>query len=750
MKRLIIVATVLVFPFLCGFAQDGKKQETPKGESPKQQEEKKEEKQTEEVKLPGVTVTSLGTQSKEILDTPYSVSKSSFEDFDSQPRGSFADALNEMVGVMGQKTSWGMTSPFIRGLTGYRTLLLVDGIRLNNSVFRSGPNEYWTTVDMYSLSSFELLRGPASVLYGSDAMGGVVSAQTFDPFDENVKKAFPKGRLIYRYGSAEQSNTAHLRIIKAYKNVGISVGATGADYGDLIGGKHIGLQPYTGYKSGFADFRLDIFLSNKVRLTAATNYGEVTDVPRTHQTIFAKSWYRTTIGSDILHEYNNYRTLSYIQLKALNIGGFIDGAQFSTSYQYLHSYIVKQKNGSSVRDYSGFDVGTFGFTASAFTRKTSCGVFRIGLESYNDIVNSYRHTIDTSTSVRTDYARGEVADDSTYNLLGFFLQDEFALSRRLELCAGARYTYASIDARVVDPDPTDAFPYEPFKNSYDALAGSIRAIFRIKDEKGEDKIVNKRLILGISQGFRAPNLDDTTTFKTVQTKSHDIPAPDVKPEYCTNFEVGYRTFTKNENGEGGFELFYFYNSLTDFIERIPTTYAGSATDPDGRQYYAKRNFSSGYIHGVEWSVESATRVKSMENTLAFARPIFSWTEGYGDALVGGEKKTRPLSKIQPMTFRLRAGIKTANPARRDSVFIECVFVKKQTHLSPSDEADTGRIPPGGTPGYYLINIGFEASLTKNLGCSLFIENLTDRDWRIHGSGTNGPGTNIVFTLESRF
>jgi len=105
---------------------------------------------------------------------------------DRQAARSFPDALKEAPGVHVQKTGPGQASPFIRGFTGYRTLALIDGVRLNNSAFRSGPNQYWSTIDMFLVDRIEVVRGPGSVLYGSDAMGGIAavysrSRTTFEP-----------------------------------------------------------------------------------------------------------------------------------------------------------------------------------------------------------------------------------------------------------------------------------------------------------------------------------------------------------------------------------------------------------------------------------------------------------------------------------------------------------------------------------------------------------------------------------------
>jgi hemoglobin/transferrin/lactoferrin receptor protein len=107
---------------------------------------------------------------------PYSVSVVTAQDLERKMPRTTPEALRELPSIMLQKTSHGQGSPYLRGFTGYRTLMLVDGIRLNNSTFRDGPNQYWGTIDAQSLDHLEVVRGPSSVMYGSDAIGGTVNA----------------------------------------------------------------------------------------------------------------------------------------------------------------------------------------------------------------------------------------------------------------------------------------------------------------------------------------------------------------------------------------------------------------------------------------------------------------------------------------------------------------------------------------------------------------------------------------------
>lgn len=154
------------------------------------------------------------------------------------------EALKEVPGVMVQQTGHGQGSPYIRGFTGYRTLLLIDGIRLNNSVFRDGPNQYWNTIDTLTIERLEVVKGPGSVLYGSDAIGGTVNARTRTRLPEDPSTGAPgltwERRGYWRYASAEQSHVVRAEVTK--KNVGDG----------LVHGAELGLA--WGFYDGFTAF----------------------------------------------------------------------------------------------------------------------------------------------------------------------------------------------------------------------------------------------------------------------------------------------------------------------------------------------------------------------------------------------------------------------------------------------------------------------------------------------------------------
>ena len=177
--------------------------------------------------LEPITVTA--TRFNELVnDVPHDVHLiDELDILEDMPR-SLPETFRSNPGVLVQKTANGKGSPFIRGFTGFRNLLLIDGIRLNNAAFREGPNQYWATVDPLSASRVELIKGQGSVLYGSDAIGGTVNVITknADPLTYRKDELFSEGRILYRGSSAEQSHTGRAEGI-----VGIGQSTDGGQFG---------------------------------------------------------------------------------------------------------------------------------------------------------------------------------------------------------------------------------------------------------------------------------------------------------------------------------------------------------------------------------------------------------------------------------------------------------------------------------------------------------------------------------------
>jgi hemoglobin/transferrin/lactoferrin receptor protein len=290
------------------------------------------------------------------------------------------ESFAETPGVLVQKTANGHGSPFIRGFTGFRNLLLVDGIRLNNSVFREGPNQYWNTIDAFSLDRIELIKGQGSVLWGSDAIGGTVNAlsKSANVLDYADGELFANGRTHYRWSSAESSHTGRVEAnVGEGGRYGLHLGYTQRQFGDLRSAD-IGRQPYTGYDEWALDAKFDYFFSPDTKLTIAYQQLQQDDIWRTHKTIHGVSWNGTTTGSELRRVLDQERRLAYAQLETENMDGPINRAKFSLSW---HNQAEERDRLRSTRDVQGFDVDTLG-TWAQFGSDTSIGDLTYGASFY--------------------------------------------------------------------------------------------------------------------------------------------------------------------------------------------------------------------------------------------------------------------------------------------------------------------------------------------------------------------------------
>jgi hemoglobin/transferrin/lactoferrin receptor protein len=649
------------------------------------------------------------------LDVPYSVDVVGQQQIQDKQYRSAPEALQEVPGVLVQRTASGQGSPFIRGFTGFRTLLLIDGIRLNNSTFRDGPNQYFNTIDPYSVDRFEVVKGPSSVLYGSDAIGGTVNAITKTP--HGYGEGFRHEVALYQRGSsAERSYTVHPEAIVTFgQQFGAYVAGSYKEYGDIEGGRDIGRQHNTGYDEWSADFKLEYLLAPNQRLIFAHQELQQNNAARAHSTIQGISFEGSTIGTDLLRDLDQYRDLTYVQYRADRLDGFVNSVHASLSWQSQFEREDRIR-GSGATTMQEFDVGTLGVSLQ-LTSRTPIGELTYGIEYYRDNVSS------RSSS---NPIQGVVADDANYDLLGIYLQDRIPLTDRFDLTLGGRFTYARAESDgAQDPVTGQQVSVE---DDWTSVVGSIRANYFIVPDRWA-------VYGGVSQGFRAPNLSDLTRFDIARSNELQIPALNLDPEEYVSYEIGVKAGYENLS----FQLAYFYTQINNMIVGRPT---GAVIDGDF--VVSRANAGDGYVHGVELGLSWRFHPDFTFFTSA------SWQDGEVDQFPTSApvKERQPLSRLIPTTGIF--GVRWDDPSRR--FFVEGVLhlADEQNRLTTSDMADTQRIPPGGTPEYELVHLRGAWRVNENARLTLAIENIFDEDYRVHGSGVNGAGRNFILGLELRY
>jgi hemoglobin/transferrin/lactoferrin receptor protein len=629
------------------------------------------------------------------------------------------DALGEVTGVMVQKTASGQGSPFIRGFTGFRNVLLVDGIRLNNSAFREGPNQYWNTVDPYSLQSVEVLKGTAAVPYGSDAIGGVVNVIT-DIADAGNAGFAP--RLLYRYADAESSQTGRAEALYRSDALRARGGVTYRDYDDVEAGGGTGVQPRTGYGERNADARLEYDLDERTTFIAGYQFVDQDDAWRTHRTIYGIRWNGTQAGTDRALVFDQRRQLGYLQLRHDGLGALADTVRASVSYQEQNEDQYRLR--SNLRfDELGFDVRTLGLWVQ-FEKRTGRTQWLYGADYYGDDVSSYNVEYDANGTYRRVHAQGPVADDARYDLSGLFGQAIVTLTPRVTATVSARYTEAAVDANKVE-DPV-TFAVSSLEDDWDNFSGSARLGFMpVADGPW-------LLYAGVAQAFRAPNLSDLTRLDVARSGELETPSPGLDPETYLSWEAGFKLLS----GRWSVQAAYFDTRGEDVVIRAPT-----GRTIDGQVEVTKVNAGESNVRGVE----AEASFSPVPQVALFAGGML--IDGEGDAYPAGaaaQPVTEPLDVLMPTMWRLGARWTGADEHWRLEALVE--HADEQDELSTRDKQDVQRIPPGGTPGYTVVSLRSEWRAAPQLTLSLAIDNLFNQDYRVHGSGLNEPGRNLIASV----
>ncbi len=661
---------------------------------------------------------------RDAFDTPAIVDVVTARDIAEAQYRTLPDALREVPGVMVQKTGYGQGSPYIRGFTGFRNLLLIDGIRLNNSVFREGPNQYWNTIDPFSIQRIEVVKGPTSVLYGSDAIGGTVGVFSKSNETWTTEGVGAGGRVIGRGSTGERSLQGRVELGASWREeIGAYAGGTWKEFGDLRAGS--GVQPNTGYDEWDVDTKFQWRLEDDWELVAAYQAVHQSNAWRTHKTIFAWPYAGTSSGDEQRRVLDQDRELAYVQLLGSDLETFVDDAAISVSWQLQGESQDRVRNDGR-EDVQGTDVNTLGIW-SQFASDTAVGRLTYGFEFYRDWVDSHRTDYNADGSFKKSGIQGPVADDSTYDLFGIYLQDEIPVGDRVDLVLGGRWNWARAHAgRAEDPVSGEAIS---FTETYQALVGSARAVVRLDDPN------HWNLFGGVSQGFRAPNLSDLTRLDTARSDEIETVSPGLDPERFLAYEVGLKASYDELFVQGS----WYWTQIRDQIVRTPT-----GRIIDGDREVTKVNAGDGWVQGVD--VSATWRFHPQWTTFG----TFAWLEGEVDGYPTSDPIKVRESLTRQMATNGQVGLRWATIDQ--AIWVEGVITMwaAQDRLSFGDRRDTQRVPPGGSPGYTVASIRSGWQVTNGLAVTLTLDNVTDKDYRVHGSGVNESGFNAILGVEYRF
>ncbi len=673
------------------------------------------------------------TRTEEEDEVPYTVEKISKELLQQQARRTLPEALQFTPGVLVQKTAHGHGSPFIRGFTGRQNLLLVDGVRMNNSIWRSGPVQYWNTVDALALDSLELVKSQGSVIYGSDAIGGTLNAMTKSSqfMTQEQGQLFAHGSAFYEYRSnGEGSHTGRLEnSIGVGGEYGLHVGLTQRDFGD-IRDSAVGRMRGTGYDESSFDIRFDALLSPGMTLTLASQYVDQNNISRWHRTLQNPGWSHdgsiAAPGSWVANNYDQERSLTYLRLEQdiAEQSSWLKKWTATLSYQTTADSEMQDRRNSPTAAYTSSRflryqnayVDTYGFDITLVS-ELGRGEMVYGLDFYHDDVNSDAQRNSGAGLVNHPSSR-PVADDANYDLVGVFANYTWTPAERWELSAGSRFTYAESSWGAYRPPsaPADLSG----EGSWTDFSSSLRASYELQE--------NWLAYFSASQSFRAPNLADLTGSGTTSSGLSTAGSPDIEPEKFLTLELGTRG-----------QILEKVQVQTALFHTFSTDGAISSYAVGTDTFTVNGDDSS--LYGVE-----AEMIWELDEHWT-ARGFVAWQEGKNNVQERTPDPERWIPRMLPFTGSAALRYTAAD----DLWWIEGRLTGAVTadRVHPQDQLnDNQRIPTNGTPSYLVPAIYAGYRISENFDVNLGLENLTDTDYRIHGSGQNETGFNAIVGLRA--
>jgi outer membrane cobalamin receptor len=607
---------------------------------------------------------------------------------------SVPELMDGLTGVFIQKTNHGGGSPFVRGLTGNQNLILIDGIRLNNAIFRYGPNQYLTLLDPVSIDRIEVIKGTGSVQYGSDAMGGVINVITKMP----GFSPFPRwsSQLNFRMTDGGIENTVRSQINYSSQKFALMASAGFSDFGDLRGGDTTGYQRPSGYLQQSADIRAKWDVGQNWIFSAGVTGVRQKKVPLFHRYQLEK--FQQNLSNPL------ERTLINAQLQKLFKGKKIQQLTFQISRQQLNELRIIQAGNSVNISNENDKVNNLSLQLETSWKLTHYWSMRTGLEFNHDKVFSNRNVRNTNTGIIT--ARRGLYPNGSIFRHGAIYHLQRVQSGKLMLEGGLRYHWYDIELEETTLGKISLKP----KALVFLVGGSYE--------------LSKGLVVfgNLSSGYRAPNIDDMGTLGIIDFR-YEVPSYGLKPEKSLNKELGIRYQEKKWN----LSMSIFHNDLNNLINRIKTTDIIA-----GYNVYIKENSEHSFIKGIELDFRYQLSKQLSLNGMT--------TYLYGQNITRAE----PVRRIPPFNSWITLHYEKG----KWNLGINSEQAAAQRRLAQGDK-DDNRIPVGGTPGFIVFH-AYAGCQMKKLNYRFYLNNLTNADYRKHGSGINGMGRSVTLALQYNF
>ena len=663
-----------------------------------------------------------------------------------------ADVLDKTGQVFVQKSQLGGGSPMIRGFAANSVLIVVDGIRMNNAIFRGGNLQNVINIDPSIIGEAEVVFGPGSVIYGSDALGGVMDFHTLTPAYSLTDEIEVDAHAAVRYASANQENTAHLDVTLAGKRLTSLTSITYSNFGDLRAGSNrpdsfpnfgkrfnyvvrsngedslvnnpdVNVQVPSGYRQYNLTQKLRYRLADQTDLTYGLIYSNTSDIPRYDRLII----YEDNGLPDKAEWYYGPQKwmMHYLKASFYRKNRWFDQAKIIFAYQDFEESRNDRNFQSSRLRRRTEEVDAYTLNLDADKVFNQQHQLFYGAEIVHNTVASSAFLRNLSTEevmpTSTRYPDG----GSDYSTAALYLSHKWNFDPRFTLNSGLRYSRVWLESRFTENSFYD-FPYDQLSLNTGAMSGSMGLVYRPND--------SWQWNLLLSSGFRAPNVDDVGKVFDSEPGNVVVPNANLGPEYSYNAEVG---LSKRVGERFRAEGVVYYSWLRDAMVRRNFTFNGQdsivydgelsrvqAIVNAGRAYVFGFSANAAYNFSPGWDIKSTltyTTGRDLEEDapLRHAAPLFGSTS----------------INYQAEKFRAEFLLRY-----NGSIAYE--------DLAPSEQNKSHIYTEDGSLAWYTLNLLGSYQINEYLLVNGGIENILDTFYWPYSSGIAAPGRNFVISLRA--
>jgi hemoglobin/transferrin/lactoferrin receptor protein len=664
-----------------------------------------------------------------------------------------ADLLALSGNAVVQKSQQGGGSPILRGFEASRVLLMVDGVRMNNLIYRAGHLQNIITLDPSILDRVEILYGPASTVYGSDALGGVMHFYTRKPqFSSEGMKV--NGNAFARYGTVNQEKTAHADLNFGWKNFAMLSSLTYSDFGDLTMGKNTQtldtlwglrkfyaeringkdslvanadpyLQKATGYKQYDFLQKIAYQQNNHINHLLNIQFSNSTNIPRYDRLTDPKG---TGLNSAEWYYGPQKRLLTAYELNITDLNGFFNRIKLNINFQDVEESRHNRNFGATFKNSRIEQVNVYGANID-FHHTKDAHQFRTGIDAQYGTVKSaaFKTNVnDNSTAAQsTRYPDG----DNNQQNVAIYATHTWKANEQLVLNDGLRV--GSVRQKSTFVDRTFyPFPYNEAVQNMTGLSGNLGIIYTPSP-------ILRASILG-STGYKVPNVDDLAKVFESAKGTVIVPNPNIKPEKTYNLDLGLVV----KDDKLLWENNIYFTQFADAIVADKFQFNGQDSivyDGVKSQVLANQNKNEARLWGFS----------SMLKLNLYAGLTFTGTYHYTQGrIIKADNSRTPLDHIPPANGRV--SLQYIKNQLVTEFFINYSEWKRINNYFLNGEDNEQYATKSGMPSWWTMNARVSYEVTKGLKVQIGVDNIADVQYRVFASGIHGAGRNLFGTIRYAF